>query len=540
MPAQTLRPYQQSGLRQILDAWKAGARSVLAVSPTGSGKTTLFGSLVAQLDVAGQRSVILAHRRELITQASTRLREFGVQHGLIMSGEAPAPYHAVQVASKDTLALRLRDHGFLREWARSVVLVVADEAHLSTAASWQFCLGHFPNARILGVTATPWRLSGKPLAGAYDACVVVATPRELREQGHLCDYVGFSYLTPDLSELSTTGDDYNAADSAKAMSQSLIVDNIVEEWLKHARELSTVVFAVTKDHSQQLTARFQAAGIRAEHLDGDTPTFQRDAILKRVAAGATRVLCNVGVAIEGLDIPRLKCCVLARPTKSVARYLQMVGRVRRPWEGVTARIHDHSFTIKAHGLPDAERDYSLNAKPEAPPSLTQCSECFAVYATARCPACNHENELAPQGERVLQTVAEAEQYEFTSSTEAPPAEAVRPEKPTRVSWETPRTITGAYVSRSDEPVSWGNGKRSLYLVRSEKRDYVLPGATHLDKAMHQVPLGAPFLVVTYDGRAGSGANAAHRFRVGFDTEFSAPRECYCRFLLKTPCTMCAP
>jgi hypothetical protein len=104
---------------------------------------------------------------------------------------------------------------------------------------------------------------------------------------------------------------------------------------------------VTVEHSKALSAEFRAAGVMAEHLDGSTPLHVRAAILRRVDQGHTRVLCNVGVAIEGLDIPRLKCCVLARPTKSLARYLQMTGRVRRPWQGVKARIHDHAFVIKS-------------------------------------------------------------------------------------------------------------------------------------------------------------------------------------------------
>lgn len=504
MPPQTLRDYQQRGLRQVLDAYGAGARSVLAVAPTGSGKTTLFGYLAAQLAASGKRALILAHRRELVEQASNRLREFGVQHGIIMAGTLPTPYARVQVASVQTLS---------RRSPPPADLVVADEAHLSTAKTWHDLLEQYPRARILGVTATPWRLSGKPLAGAYDACVVVATPRELREQGHLSDYVGFSYLTPDLSEVKTTAGEYNEAQSARVMSDSLIVDNIVEEWGKHASALSTVVFAVTVEHSRALTARFRSAGVAAEHLDGSTPLEQRRAILRRVEQGATRVLCNVGVAVEGLDIPRLKCCVLARPTKSLARAIQMMGRVRRPWNGVVARIHDHAFTIRAHGLPDADRDYSLTAKPEAPPSLTTCSECLAVYSGTRCPACGGENEPAPAGERVIQTVADAEKVEFSSTTEEAPVE--RPAKPTRVSWSTPgRKVVGVYESVSVE--ERGSYKQKVHRLRAEKRDYELPGMTRLDALLARVPFGS-LVEVEYTGETQLGGGKARKeFEVGVD------------------------
>jgi DNA repair protein RadD len=487
MPAQVLRDYQVRGLKQIMDAYAQGARSVLAVSPTGSGKTTLFGHLVAQLDKQGRRSLILAHRRELVTQACNRLREFDTSHGVILAGEAPRPYARVQVASVQTLTRRA---------APDAQLVVCDEAHLSTATTWANIIEQYPNARILGVTATPWRLSGRPLAGAYDACVVVATPRELREQGHLCDYNGFSYLAPDLGDVRTTGGDYNEQDSARAMSASVIVDNVVEEWLKHASHLSTVVFAVTVEHSRQLVDRFRSAGVAAEHLDGGTPLAQREAIMRRVAAGTTRVLSNVGVCIEGLDIPRLKCCVLARPTMSLARAIQMMGRVRRPWEGVTARIHDHAFVIAKHGLPDQDRDYALSARPEKPPSLTTCPACLALFTGRICPACNAEKQPEPAGERKVQTVADAEQYEFSSSSESetpaarPPPSAL---PPVRIRWEKPgREVDGVYTRTWTEPTAYG--EQRFYELVGERRVYHLAGTVRLDALMSARKVGGRILV----------------------------------------------
>ncbi|AGC43280.1 DEAD/DEAH box helicase [Myxococcus stipitatus DSM 14675] len=545
MPAQTLREYQRTGIRQILDAYKQGARSVLAVSPTGSGKTTLFAHLAAQLDAGGKRSLILAHRRELVEQASTRLREFDVRHGLILAGTPPSPGARVQVASVQTLTRRALP---------PADIVIPDEAHLSTAATWTRILEGYPHARILGVTATPWRLAGKPLAGAYDAVVVVATPRELREQRHLSDYVGFSYLAPDLSGVETVGGDYNEAQSAAAMSQSLIVDNIVEEWLKHSARLSTVVFAVTVEHSRQLVERFRSAGVSAEHLDGTTPLTQREGIMRRVASGQTRVLSNVGVCIEGLDIPRLKCCVLARPTKSLARAIQMMGRVRRPWRedgrkvdaehpSVVARIHDHAFIIRQHGLPDQDRDYSLHAKREAPPSLSTCPQCLAMYDGARCPSCGTEKEPEPLGERVIQTVAEAEQYEFTSATEAAPdAEPARPDKPpVKVRWDTlGRKVEGVLIRKWQEDAPWG-GKQWHYLLRGPKRDYDVPGAAQLDKQMAKVAAGVlVWITYTHDTPLPD-SKVRREFKVEVDDGEPEPQgECYCATTPRPPCGVCTP
>jgi DNA repair protein RadD len=503
MGVQELRDYQEDAIARVVEAWKQGARSVFMISPTGSGKTPAFTYLVSQVVNGGGRALILVHRRELATQACNRLTEFGIDYGLIMSGEPSKPYARTQVATVQTLSRRAMP---------PAGLVIADEAHLSTAKTWTDILRQYPKARILGVSATPYRLSGRPLIGEYDASVVVATPSELRERGYLCNYVGFSYLAPDLSDIKTTGGDFNEQQSAAAMSSGVIVDNIVEQWLQHSSHLSTVVFAVTVDHSKQLQARFKAAGVAAEHLDGTTSNFERRAILKRVEDGQTKVLCNVGVAVEGLDIPRLKCCVLARPTMSLARAIQMMGRVRRPWQGQVARIHDHAFNIARHGLPDTDRDYTLNAKKERPPSLTTCAECLALYSGSHCPACSHVNPVKEQAERKLNTIEDAEQFDFSSDEES-----ATPKAPVEIKWnDIGRMIEGVFQSVSDEQTEYGMQKR--YLVRGDKRDYKLPGTARLNAAMKKVAVGSK-VRVTYTGNQDlPGGKHAKQFKVEVDDE----------------------
>lgn len=504
MPPQVLRDYQVRGLAEIMARFREGARSVLAVSPTGSGKTTIFGHLAHQLDAGGRRVLIVVHRRELAEQAARRLTEFGVRFGIIMAGFEPTPYARVQIASVQTL---------VRRKAPPADLVICDEAHLSTAETWHRVLECYPNARILGVTATPWRLGGKPLAGAYDACVVVATPRELREAGHLCDFVGFSYLTPDLSGIKSKAGDYNEAQSAAAMGQSLIVDSTVEEYGKHAAGMSAVLFAVTVQHSRDLVTRFKAAGISAEHLDGETALEQRRAILRRVAEGRTLVLSNVGVVIEGLDVPRLKVCILNRPTKSLARAIQMMGRVRRPWNGQVARIHDHAFVIKQHGLPDAERDFTLIGKPENPPSLTTCDVCRALYSGRSCPSCSHENAPPPPTERKLATVADAEQFQFDSGSDQIPDSS--PRATSDIRWSAPgRSVEGRFTETWEEPGAQFNPRR--YRIAGKRRDYVLPGTAMLDAKLRSVPVGSIVRITYTQDTPLGGFKHRKEFRVEVD------------------------
>jgi DNA repair protein RadD len=507
VPPQTLRGYQDETLRRIALAFKEGARSVLCTMPTGSGKTTLYSEFARRLKSPG---LVLVHRRELATQGANRLREFGVSFGYILAGKPPNPAGRVQIATLPSL----RSRG-LHPPAR---FVICDEAHLSTADTWRSTLAEYPDALILGCTATPWRLGGKPLSSQYDKVVVGATPRELRELGFLCGFSGFSYKTPDLSKLRKTAGDYNERDADEAMRQPAIVTNIVEKWQAHASTLSTVLFAVTIEHSKQLCAEFKAAGVRAEHIDGETPRLMREAILKRVESGETQVLCNVGIAIEGIDIPRLKCCILARPTMSLTLYLQMVGRVMRPWEGATARIHDHAFLIRQHGLPDQDRDYSLHAKPEKPPALTQCESCFALYSGPSCPACGHENMPQIVGDRQIVTIPDAEAFDFASggSPVKPP-----PPKPEDLSPVIPRwDKAGKAIEGVYQGFEWGKGDygpRKIHKFKG-RRIYHLQGYAMLNQLLERVAVGLKTRVTFTGLQASEGNRWKHLFKVEVDRD----------------------
>ena len=384
-----LRDYQTRALTEIETRFSLGARRVLLVSPVGSGKTAMFVDYLRNY----RTTIVIVHRKELLDQASKRLDTLGVPHGIIMSGHPRYdPKIPVQVASIQTLVRRPKPEA---------ELVILDEAHHARAKSWEMVLGSYKDSRVLGVTATPWRIDGRGLGDVFETAVVAAEPMELVTAGWLAPVTGFGYDLPDLSDVKVSHGDYNEKQLGGVMSKPRIVGNIVEQWQQHAAGLSTVVFAVSLEHSRILQAQFQAAGASAEHVDGATPKAEREAILRRVATGQTRVLLNVGILTEGTDIPNLKCAVLARPTKSTGLYIQMVGRVRRPFNGVVARVHDHAGCLQAHLLPDSPRDYSLTTQTKRAPiePLRTCKKCLAIYdpqADSTCPACGHENVAAPR------------------------------------------------------------------------------------------------------------------------------------------------
>ncbi len=388
-----LRPYQLEAINRVRDRVRAGIRRVLIVLPTGGGKTLIASHIIASAVARGSRVLFLAHRRELVNQAYRKLLAQGLaeaQVGVLMASDPRRrPAAPVQVASVDTLRNRAKP---------PAELVFVDEAHRATAKSYRDIADHYPCAVHLGLTATPYRADGKGLKDAYDDLVVVATPRELIDQGYLVEPRVFtvpSSALPDLSGVRVKGGDYDEAALADAVDRQALVGNIVEHWQRHAQGLRTVVFAVSVAHSKHIVERFQSVGVAAEHLDGTTPTVERDAILARLDAGATQVVGSCGVLSEGWDQPSVKCAVLARPTKSTGLYLQQAGRILRPWQDARAIILDHGGCALEHGLPQDAREFCLDpprkAKRQSGPLSKTCPACQAVLplSTRVCPECGH-------------------------------------------------------------------------------------------------------------------------------------------------------
>jgi superfamily II DNA or RNA helicase len=386
-----LRPYQAEAIARVNDAAARGVRRILVVAATGSGKTTLAASIILERIERGCTALFLAHRRELIAQAYRRLLDLGLPErdvGVIMANDPRRrPAAKVHVASIDTLRTRAKPRADI---------VFVDEAHRALAASYRALAADYPGALHIGLTATPC----KGLGDAYDDLVVVASPRQLIVDGYLVEPRVFTVPVsqrPDLSRVRVSRGDYSADQLAQAVDRQGLVGNIVEHWLTHSRGVRTVAFAASVEHSQHIAARFRESGVAAEHLDGETPTPERDAILARLERGETLVVSNCGVLCEGWDQPAVKCAILARPTKSSGLYLQQAGRILRPWNDQRAIILDHAGCALEHGLPQDDRDFSLEetkkrTKVAAEAPARECPACCAVVGigTRVCPECGHE------------------------------------------------------------------------------------------------------------------------------------------------------
>jgi superfamily II DNA or RNA helicase len=268
-------------------------------------------------------------------------------------------------------------------------LIVWDECHHIAAGSWSSIFARYSRARHVGLSATPVRLDGKGLGDHFDEMVRGPTVRELIDGGFLVRYRAFAPTIPDTAGLHTRMGDYVKSEVANLMDRPRIVGDAIAHYRKLAAGKRAVVFAVSIEASRRVVDGFRAAGIPAEHVDGETPTDERDAAIRRFESGDTLVLSNVDLFGEGFDLPSIEVAILLRPTQSLGLYLQQVGRALRTAPGKSeAIILDHAGNILRHGLPDEDREWTLDGeraskkKKESAASVRQCLQCYGISPSA--------------------------------------------------------------------------------------------------------------------------------------------------------------
>lgn len=350
------REYQSDLISKIYAGWAAGSRRMMAQSPTGSGKTVLMGHIAKELSCRGERVLILAHRKELIEQAADKVGQItGLPVSIIKSGYQADYTRSVQVASVQSLLSRIH-------LLKQVDLVIVDEAHHSPATSYRKILATYPEAYMLGLTATPYRLNGTGFKDLYDDIACGISIAALIEQGFLAKYRMFADAQPMIVKgAKIKQGDYAVADLDRLNNSRTLGANLVGSYRRHANGLRCLVFAININHSKEIVAQYNAAGVKAVHLDGTTHKDLRAEALERFATGQIQVISNCQLFDEGFDLPALEAVQLALPTRSLSRYLQMVGRAMRPAAGKeNAIIIDHTDNWQMHGLPDADRIWTLD------------------------------------------------------------------------------------------------------------------------------------------------------------------------------------
>lgn len=372
----TLRPYQHTLVAETRAAMRAGTRRLCVQAPTGAGKTCLVAHMLAGAAAKGKRAWFVVHRKELLEQSvSTFVTAADLHVGIIAAGYPSDTSAPVQVCSVGSLKRRMAA-------LQPPDLIVWDECHHLASASWSAIAAAVPGAHHIGLTATPQRLDGRGLGAHFDRLILGPTVASLIADGYLSPYRLFAPGVFDTSELHRVAGDFNKAEVATALGASTVVGDAVATYQRHAEAGRALVFVWSIQGSQRLADAFAAQGIPAAHVDGETSADERKRAMAAFRAGELRVLCNVDLFGEGLDVPAVDAVFLLRPTDSLGLYLQQCGRGLRPSPGKSAvRIFDHVGNWTRHGLPDEDRAWSLDGKPKrdkAPAAGRRCLHCFAV------------------------------------------------------------------------------------------------------------------------------------------------------------------
>lgn len=328
--------------------------------PTGGGKSVLFAAIASHYAELGLRVLLIAHREELIIQGAKHLSNW-TQYpvGIIKAGYPFEPLFPIQFASIQTIVNRL-------DRLPDYDLVIIDEAHRATSDTYTQVLDRFPDAKILGLTATPVRTDGKGFEGVFDVLECGICTADLIEAGYLSPYRLFAAPNGLITKGARTKmGDYSISDLEDLNDADVVASDVVKLYQEHANGATCIAFALSVDHSIAIADAYNRAGIPALHIDATTESNIRKGALEQLKSGELKVISNVGLFGEGVDVPSLDCVQIVRPTKSLGLHLQMLGRVLRVAEGKQyGLILDHAGNCQRLGLPDSIRGWGLDGKPE--------------------------------------------------------------------------------------------------------------------------------------------------------------------------------
>jgi len=478
MTSLRLRSYQEKAIDDVKAALRYTRRVVLT-APTGSGKTVLTAHMIRTARQRGVTSWFVVHRKELLEQTSKALWDLDVPHGSIMAGRTLTK-EEVQVASVQTLVRRL-------DRVTAPDMIVIDEAHHATSPTYQKTLAHCPEAWTIGLTATPCRTDGTGLDSVFNALVRGPDLGDLIDQGWLSPYRIIAPSEPlDMTGVHTRAGDWAKNEIEDVVDQNKITGDAVDHYLKHVHPGSCLVYCVSRRHAHHVADAYQTRGLNAVYVAGDTPKVERDQAISGFRYGDPAIIVSVDLFGEGLDVPGLSAVQLLRPTQSLGLHLQQIGRALRIEEGKEeAIVLDHVGNSWRHGLPDDEREWTLQGKKrkkkdleETVASLRHCPECFAIYPASKlaCPLCGHKHTGASRKdpETVDGELKEIDPEEHRRRRQAARQQgraetledlvALAEERGNKVSW-----AGMVYASRKRNNITKTEAIRRAYAIAKKKR-----------------------------------------------------------------------
>lgn len=438
-----LRPYQKDLVNKIRQAICEGCHRVCAVLGCGGGKSVIIATIAKAATDKGNRVLFLVHRKELVNQIKRTMDRQGVDPFL-------CSVSMVQTVSR------------MKTLARTTPpsLIIVDEAHHALAAGYLRIFDYFPQATVVGFTATPQRMGTGGLGKVFQQLVESVSTKWLIQNHYLAPYHLYSVPLTDVKGIRTSHGDYDQKEIAKLMDKGTIFGGTVASWLQQAKGKKTIVYCASIKTSRATAEAFQAHGIPAAHLDGETPKAERDRIVQEFREGKILVLCNADLFGEGFDVPDCEAVQLLRPTKSLTLFIQQAMRPMRinPADpSKEAIILDHVGNYTRHGFPDDDHDWSLaekKKKKKAETTTRQCPICYHVFipepgpGQIKCPFCGHlfEEKRAPRAEQeeldgvTLEEIKESPYSDYRKATTWQQLEFFRKGKHYKLGWSLHKAL----------------------------------------------------------------------------------------------------
>jgi len=396
-----LRDYQNELINGVYKSMSEGNKRIMIQSPAGSGKSVTMSEIARRATAKENRVLFVVHRRELVSQIKDTFSANAVD------------FNYCHVGMVQTINNRVK-----KGKIRAPTIILVDEAHHALAKTYMNIFAAFPDAYVLGFTATPWRMSRAGFSDVFQDLILGKTVQWLIDNKRLAPFKYYSVNLTDMQKLkrNSTGDFSNS--SIDEAMKNTIFGDVVENYKKFADGKKTIIYTHSVKSSKEVAEAFCSVGYSAMQVDGDTDKAIRSEVMEKFKKGEVTILVNAELYGEGVDVPDCECVVLLRPTESLTLFIQQTMRSMRYMPGKRAIIIDHVGNYARHGLPTTEHDWNKHfmggnkkseSKPEVP--IKECENCFAVYPPNHkwCPECGHQPEVKEQKDYEVDETAELQE-----------------------------------------------------------------------------------------------------------------------------------
>ena len=393
-----LRDYQEELVDGIKQSMIAGNHSIIVQSPPRSGKTVVMAHIAKSATDKNNKVLFFSHRKEINEQVYKTFENNEVNMDLVTIGGVQSLVRKLDKLDEPTI-------------------ILIDEAHHSKASSYKKIIDYFPNAYKLLFTGTPVRLDGSGFDDIADDLILGKSVKWLQKHGRIAPFKYYAPQLIDVSRLKKRAGEFTKQSVDDTM-KTVIYGDVIKHYEKLAKGKQAIVYTHSVEASENVSKAFNDAGYVSIAVSGKTPKEERETAMRAFRNGDLKIMVNCELFTEGIDLPNVDVCIMLRPTQSLSLYLQFAMRALNPREGKTAIIIDHVGNVERFGLPNQDREWSLQGivkkKQTAKigePTVRVCEMCFATFWSKEriCPECGYENEPTKQE---IELIREAELKEI--------------------------------------------------------------------------------------------------------------------------------